>query len=76
MWDKIKGERDNLGMLNLLTPENTKEALKEIKSGKRVSLDWPLDNVKYPGFGRKEFEQNILDLSAGGFYGRPFLEYV
>jgi hypothetical protein len=32
------GERDNCGSLNLLTPENTLEAQKEIKSGTGVAL--------------------------------------
>jgi hypothetical protein len=37
LWDK-NGERDNCGSLNLLTPENTKEAQKEIGSGTGVAL--------------------------------------
>jgi hypothetical protein len=37
LWDK-NGERDNCGSLNLLTPENTKEAQKEIQSGTGVAL--------------------------------------
>lgn len=37
IWDK-DGERDSCGSLNLLTPENTLEAQKEIKSGKSVAL--------------------------------------
>jgi hypothetical protein len=32
------GERDNCGSLNFLTPENTLEAQKEIKSGTGVAL--------------------------------------
>jgi len=37
LWDK-NGERDNCGSLNLLTPENTIAAQKEIKSGTGVAL--------------------------------------
>jgi hypothetical protein len=37
IWDK-NGERDNCGSLNLLTPENTKEAQKEIRTGQGVAL--------------------------------------
>ncbi|TGO25680.1 hypothetical protein BPAE_0075g00350 [Botrytis paeoniae] len=38
LFDK-NGERDNCGTLNLLTPENTLEASKEIKPGKSVALN-------------------------------------
>ncbi len=41
LWDK-NGERDNCGSLNLLTPENTKEAQKEICSGTGVALKYAL----------------------------------
>ena len=37
LWDK-NGERDNCGSLNLLTPENTKEAQKEIRTGQSIAL--------------------------------------
>lgn len=37
LWDK-GGKRDNCGSLNLLTKENTKEAQKEIKTGKSIAL--------------------------------------
>ncbi|KAJ8066145.1 hypothetical protein OCU04_005236 [Sclerotinia nivalis] len=37
LFDK-NGERDNCGTLNLLKPENTLEASKEIKSGRSVAL--------------------------------------
>ncbi|KAJ5779884.1 hypothetical protein N7457_007604 [Penicillium paradoxum] len=37
------GDRDELGMLNLLTPENTAAAAREIVDGVRVSTDWALD---------------------------------
>lgn len=37
LWDK-NGERDSNGSLNLLTPENTIEAQKEIRTGQGVAL--------------------------------------
>ncbi len=42
LWDK-NGERDSCGSLNLLTPENTKEAQKEIRSGKSIALKYVLE---------------------------------
>ena len=46
------GEKDELGMLNLLTPETIREAAKEIIDGVRVSTDWPLNSMSPPCFGR------------------------
>jgi hypothetical protein len=53
------GAHDELGMLNLLTPETTIAAAKEIVDGQRISLDWPLDRLKIPSFNRIAFEQKI-----------------
>lgn len=39
LFDK-NGERDDCGTLNLLTPDNTLEASKEIKSGKSVAMKY------------------------------------
>jgi hypothetical protein len=54
------GPNDQLGMLNLLTPEVIASAAKEIQQGLRVSLDWPLDKPSYPTFTRKQFEHRII----------------
>jgi hypothetical protein len=53
------GEDDQCGMVNLLTPENTTAAAKEIVEGVRVSTDWPLGAMTKPCFGRQEFKQFI-----------------
>jgi hypothetical protein len=57
-WGRF-GERDQMGMLNLLTPETVKEAAKEIKEGVRVSLDWHLSKPAHPFFGRQVFFHHI-----------------
>ncbi len=57
-WGRF-GERDEMGTLNLLTPETVKEASKEIKEGVRVSLDWDLDKPSHPFFGRQIFYHHI-----------------
>lgn len=55
------GPNDELGMLNLITPETVKAAAtSEIRCGIRVSLDWPLDKPKVPTFGRQIFQHQIL----------------
>lgn len=64
------GKKDELGTLNLLTPERVLNASRtEIQTGESVSLNWGLENVKYPGFNRKPMEQNVISLSGIGFCG-------
>ena len=46
-------------MLNLLTPETTMAATREITHGIRVSTDWPLDRMKVPAFSRQGFSQKL-----------------
>ncbi|KAK8235818.1 hypothetical protein IWZ00DRAFT_508063 [Phyllosticta capitalensis] len=56
----LYGENDELGFLNRLTDDIVLEAAKEIKSGVRVSLNWPLDaQGDIPFFGRQIFHQHV-----------------
>lgn len=59
------GDNDQMGRLNLITPETVKAAASsEIKEGTRVSLDWPLDTPKLSNIrSRKQFEHKILQLA-------------
>ena len=59
------GKNDHLGMLNLLTPSVVAAAAKEIKTGIRVSLDWPLNKPKNPSFGRPGMKHEILNRQRG-----------
>ncbi len=61
-WGRF-GDKDQLGMLNLLTPEKVRAASKEIKEGVRVSLDWEMDKPAYPFFGRQKFFHHIHNKS-------------
>lgn len=64
LFDK-NGRKDELGTLNLLTPERVVAASRsEIQTGQSVSLNWGLENVKFPGFGRTPLSQKIIDLGA------------
>jgi len=49
----LYGSNDELGSLNLLTPETVAAAAKEIQTGDRVSLDWTLGNPTPPLFDRE-----------------------
>jgi hypothetical protein len=40
LWDKPGQPKDQLGALNLLTPEVVQEAIKEVKTGERCALKY------------------------------------
>ena len=54
------GDRDQLGMLNLLTTDTTIAATKDIVHGIRISTDLPLNFLKTPMFKRQGFHQDII----------------
>ncbi|KAK3350983.1 hypothetical protein B0H65DRAFT_456590 [Neurospora tetraspora] len=58
----LYGDKDELGTLNRLTDERVAEAAKnEIKTGVRISLNWPLNAQKDSGFfNRKLFHQDLF----------------
>jgi len=51
----LYGKDDELGALNLITPDTVKAAAQEIRTGERVSLDWYLNLPTFPSFGRPPF---------------------
>ncbi|KAK6851720.1 hypothetical protein PG995_011845 [Apiospora arundinis] len=57
------GQKDKIGSINLLTAEVVKEASTEIRTGKHVQLDWPLDSLKFPTWDRKILDHQLLDMS-------------
>ncbi|PYH99301.1 hypothetical protein BO71DRAFT_479553 [Aspergillus ellipticus CBS 707.79] len=51
---------EGLGMLRLLTPEVVAAAARsQIQTGERVCLNWDLNKLNPPGFGRKPFEHKV-----------------
>lgn len=68
LWD-VQGKRDNLGTLNLLTPEVVLHAKDEIRTGESVSVNWPIDRLREPGFGRRAPEHHFIDLKPSS--GHP-----
>lgn len=65
-WGRF-GPADALGMLNLLTPSTiARAAATEIKTGLRVSLDWPLNKPDHPLIsGRARLEHKIRNRAKG-----------
>lgn len=56
LWNK----GNELGMLNLQTPKVILEAVKEIQTGVRFSMDWGLDKPQSPSFGRTPFKHELI----------------
>jgi hypothetical protein len=42
IWDKPGHPKDQLGSLNLLTPEVVQQAIKEVKTGERCALKYSI----------------------------------
>jgi hypothetical protein len=58
-WD-VWGKGDELGTINLLTPEVvSRTAREEIKSGVAISLNWALNMPDVPFFGRACMQHSI-----------------
>ncbi|KAF9891034.1 hypothetical protein FE257_005293 [Aspergillus nanangensis] len=58
----LHGPGNELGMLNLLTPETVRQAAsEEIRDGVRIGLDLPLDRLKHPSFGRNPFARELVN---------------
>lgn len=56
----LYGPNDQLGTLNRLTNDIVTAAAKQIRTGTRISLNWPLDaQGSKPFFGRQVFHQQL-----------------
>lgn len=56
------GVKDELGTLNLLTPETTLAAARdEIRTGVSVALNWGLDKCSQEAFGRSVLKHELVD---------------
>jgi hypothetical protein len=60
---------EGLGKLGLLTPEVVMRAAAScIQTGRRVTMNWELTKLDYPGLGRKPCEHRIVPLLGGVAY--------
>jgi hypothetical protein len=64
IFDK-EGRKDRLGCLNLLTPAVVQAALNEARDGQSVSLNWPINGIQTPGFGRAGLSHKIISFQEG-----------
>ncbi|KAI0355185.1 hypothetical protein OH77DRAFT_1425248 [Trametes cingulata] len=58
-WE-VWGKDDQLGTINLLTDDVVSEAAKEIRSGKAICLNWPIQFPDKPAFGRIPPKHEII----------------
>ncbi|KAF1960160.1 hypothetical protein CC80DRAFT_489371 [Byssothecium circinans] len=56
---------EGLGKLAILTPDVVANASKEIKTGKRITLNWDLRKLENAGLGRQQCEHKIVPLLGG-----------
>ncbi|KAF9886954.1 hypothetical protein FE257_010695 [Aspergillus nanangensis] len=61
----LYGPNDQLGTLNILTPEVVAEAAREIQTGVRIGLDLPLDYLGTPSAGRVPVRHEIFSRGVG-----------
>ena len=47
--------------MNLLTPSTVLRAREEIKTGKSVALNWGMEKLHEPGFGRLGLDHKFID---------------
>ncbi|KIX06642.1 uncharacterized protein Z518_04618 [Rhinocladiella mackenziei CBS 650.93] len=52
-------QKDHFGCLNLLTPAVVSAAGREVRDGVSISLNWPLDAIRIPPFGRKALGHTV-----------------
>lgn len=59
------GEDDQVGTLNLLTPERVAHAARLVRKGAVFSLNWEMEKPFPPILGRKPMRHTIIDLTPG-----------
>ncbi|RFU34127.1 hypothetical protein B7463_g2219, partial [Scytalidium lignicola] len=59
------GNDDNIGRLNLLTPQRVKAAAANIMTGELVRLDLPMNVPEVPSFQRETFVHTIKEVMEG-----------
>ena len=60
----VFGEDDDLGALNLLTPERVRDAMVNVRTGERVSLSLTLNEPDPPLFRRERFVHTIKQFGS------------
>ncbi|KAK4679488.1 hypothetical protein QC764_204600 [Podospora pseudoanserina] len=65
VFDK-DGKKDHYGTLNFVTPEIVAAVAKEVTDGISISLNWPLNGIKFPLPGRKAPVHKPVSLREAG----------
>ncbi|PVH93411.1 hypothetical protein DM02DRAFT_721718 [Periconia macrospinosa] len=69
VWIGQPGSREEgLGRLNMLTPDVVAKAASEIRTGRRTALNWDLQKLEYPLFGRQPCQHTISPVLDGLFF--------
>ena len=68
----VFGDDDEVGTINLLTPQRVLRSASLVRQGAVFSLNWDLEKPDPPILGRKPLQHTIIDLQPGAddFYDR------
>src|SRR6476659_5725718 len=61
----VFGDDDDVGTINLLTPERARRAAALVRKGAVFSLNWDLEKPSPPLFGRGAIRHSIVDFNPG-----------
>ena len=61
----VFGENDQIGTINLLTPERVRVAAALVRKGVVFSLNWDLEKPNPPILGRMPMKHHLFDLTPG-----------
>lgn len=61
----VFGDKDQIGTINLLTPERVRHAATLVRTGKLFSLNWDLEKPSPPILGRAALQHHLFDLTPG-----------
>src|SRR5262245_24051791 len=67
------GADDQVGRLNLLTPDKVKQGIAEVKEGRSFCLSLPLN---YPGESKLNVRRKPPQLKPTNLQGKPFLNFA
>ncbi len=70
----VFGDADELGTINLLTPQSVLKAAAEIRAGKVFSLNLPLNLPDPPLYGRGALRHHVFPLPNAEFFTDDYLD--
>jgi kynurenine formamidase len=70
----VFGDNDELGTINLLTPDQVLKAAGEIRTGKLFPLNLPINIPDPPIYGRQPYRHHIFPIPQADFFTDDYLD--